>query len=68
MAAKAAADAEDYAMDAGNEGEAPARDPASLQRVELVSVASGEVERITPLLITAAQVCFFLNLFTWCGY
>ena len=72
MAAKAAADAEDYAMDAGNEGEAAARDPASLQRVELVSVASGEVERITPQLITAAQVCFstldLLNLLTWRDY
>lgn len=55
VAAKAAADAEDYAMDAGNEGEAPARDPASLQRVELVRASSGEVERMTPQLITAAQ-------------
>ena len=44
-------------MDAGNEGEAPARDPASLQRVELVQRTSVEVERITPQLITAAQVC-----------
>ena len=57
MAAKAAGDAEEYAMDAGNEGEAPARDPASLQRVELVQRTSVEVERITPQLITAAQVC-----------
>lgn len=56
MAAKAAADAEDYAMDAGNEGEATVRDPASLQRVDLVRVTSGEVERVTPHLITAAQV------------
>lgn len=56
VAAKAAADAEDYAMDAGNEGEATARDPASLQRVDLVQVTSGEVERVTPHLITAAQV------------
>ena len=56
MAAKAAADAEDYAMNAGNEGEAPARDPASLQRAELVGMTSEEVERVTPLLITAAQV------------
>jgi len=55
VAAKAAADAEDYAMNAGNEGEAPARDPASLQRVELVGMTSEEVERVTPLLITAAQ-------------
>lgn len=55
VAAKAAADAEDYAMNAGNEGEAPARDPASLQRVELVGVTSEEVERVTPQLITAAQ-------------
>ena len=57
MAAKAAGDAEEYAMDAGNEGEAPAHDPASLQRVELVHRTSIEVERITPQLITAAQVC-----------
>ena len=57
VAAKAAGDAEDYAMDAGSEGEAPARDPASLQRVELVQKTSGEIERITPQLITAAQVC-----------
>lgn len=57
MATKAAADAEDYALDAGNVGEAPARDPASLQRVERVRVTSGEVERITPQLVTAAQVC-----------
>ena len=57
VAAKAAGDAEEYAMDAGNEGEAPARDPASLQRVELVQRTSVEVERITPQLITAAQVC-----------
>ena len=56
MAAKAAGDAEDYAMDAGNEGEAPARDPASLQRVEQVHITSGEIERMTPQLITAAQV------------
>ena len=56
VAAKAAGDAEDYAMDAGNEGEAPARDPASLQRVEQVHMTSGEIERITPQLITAAQV------------
>ena len=56
MAAKAAGDAEDYAMDAGNEGEAPARDPASLQRVEQVHMTSGEIERMTPQLITAAQV------------
>lgn len=55
VAAKAAADAEDYALDAGNVGEAPARDPASLQRVERVRVTSGEVERITPQLVTAAQ-------------
>lgn len=57
VAAKAAADAEDYAMNAGNEGEPPARDPASLQRVEQVRLTSGEVERMTPQLITAAQVC-----------
>ena len=57
MATKAAADAEDYALDAGNVGEAPARDAASLQRVERVRVTSGEVERITPQLVTAAQVC-----------
>ena len=57
VAAKAAGDAEDYAMDAGSEGEAPARDPASLLRVELVQKTSGEIERITPQLITAAQVC-----------
>lgn len=56
MAAKAAGDAEDYAMDAGNEGEAPARDPASLQRVEQVHMTSREIERMTPQLITAAQV------------
>ena len=56
MAAKAAGDAEDYAMDAGNEGEAPARDPASLERVELVHMTSGEIERMTPQLVTAAQV------------
>ena len=56
VAAKAAGDAEDYAMDAGNEGEAPARDPASLQRVEQVHMTSGEIERMTPQLITAAQV------------
>ena len=56
VAAKAAGDAEDYAMDAGNEGEAPARDPASLQRVEQVDMTSGEIERMTPQLITAAQV------------
>lgn len=55
VAAKAAGDAEEYAMDAGNEGEAPAHDPASLQRVELVHRTSIEVERITPQLITAAQ-------------
>lgn len=55
VAAKAAADAEDYAMNAGNEGEPPARDPASLQRVEQVRLTSGEVERMTPQLITAAQ-------------
>lgn len=55
VAAKAAGDAEDYAMDAGNEGEAPARDPASLQRVEQVHMTSGEIERMTPQLITAAQ-------------
>lgn len=57
VAAKAAADAEDYAMNAGNEGEPPARDSASLQRVEQVRLTSGEVERMTPQLITAAQVC-----------
>lgn len=56
MAAKAAGDAEDYAMDAGNESEAPARDPASLQRVEQVQVTSEEIDRMTPQLITAAQV------------
>lgn len=56
VAAKAAGDAEDYAMDAGNEGEAPARDPASLQRVEQVHMTSAEIERMTPQLITAAQV------------
>ena len=53
---KAAADAEDYAMDAGSEGEAPARDPASLQRVELVRVASADIEKITPELTSSAQV------------
>ena len=57
VAAKAAGDADDYAMDAGSEGAAPARDPASLQRVELVQKTSGKIERITPQLITAAQVC-----------
>ena len=56
VAAKAAGDAEDYAMDAGNEGEAPARDPASLQRVEQVHVTSVEIDRMTPQLITAAKV------------
>lgn len=56
VAAKAAGDAEDYAMDAGNEGEAPARDPASLQRVEQVHMTSVDIDRMTPQLITAAQV------------
>ena len=43
-------------MDAGSEGEAPARDPASLQRVELVRVASADIEKITPELTSSAQV------------
>lgn len=66
MAAKAAGDAEDYAMDAGNEGEAPARDPASLQRVEQVHMTSGEIERMTPQLITAAQVIKPFDFFSIC--
>ena len=53
--AKAAADAED-SVDTGAENDAPARDPASLQRVELVQVTSGEMEKATPLLISAAEV------------
>lgn len=68
MAAKAAGDAEDYAMDAGNEGEAPARDPASLQRVEQVHMTSGEIERMTPQLITAAQVIKPFNFFHLRGF
>ena len=43
-------------MDAGSEGEAPARDPASLQRVELVRVASADIEKVTPELTSSAQV------------
>ena len=62
LAAKAAADTEDYAIDAGNEGDVPARDPASLQRVELVRVTSSDMEIMTPHLVTAAQVGEFLLL------
>ena len=56
--AQAAADAED-SVDTGVENDAPARDPASLQRVELVQVTSQEIEKATPQLISAAEVSAF---------
>ncbi|XP_031549305.1 catenin alpha-1-like [Actinia tenebrosa] len=54
-AAKAAADAEDYAMDPGNESDVLERDPASLQRIELLRVSSNEIDKVLPELILAAQ-------------
>ncbi|XP_048584760.1 uncharacterized protein LOC116618752 isoform X2 [Nematostella vectensis] len=56
VSAKTAADAEDYAVDAGNEfNVTPVRDPASIKRVELLQLTSRDVEEITERLIAAAQ-------------
>ncbi|KAK3748768.1 hypothetical protein QZH41_003534 [Actinostola sp. cb2023] len=55
LSAIAAADAEDYAMDPGNESDDFERNPASFQRIKLLRATSEETDKVIPELILAAQ-------------